>query len=193
RSGFARTTWAGRPLRTGCACAGRHGCAGSRSAERSRGSRNRAENDRTPISGSRWGFGATYRRGGLPATTTATAAAAAAAATAAGLTLPSDVDIQRTTVELGAVHTFDGIRSSVRILEGDETEAAAAASVTVTNHDGFRDVTILLESSAKTLVIRAPAEATHKKLVRHVSLPGRSVLTSRTPGPTNCFSRLRSS
>jgi hypothetical protein len=107
------------------------------------------------------------------ATRTATAATTTAAtttATASALSLLGFVDVEGATVEDGAVHLFNRLVSVGIAGEGDESETTAATCVAIVDDLGVLYRTERLECSTEPLVIGVPAEAAHKKLLRHVSL-----------------------
>lgn len=103
-------------------------------------------------------------------TVAATVTTATATATATTATLLRLVDIERAPVEHRTVHLLHRLLSVGFAAEGNETEAAAATRITVIDDLGVLDRTELLERSSESLVIGVPAEAAHKKLLRHVFL-----------------------
>jgi hypothetical protein len=104
-------------------------------------------------------------------TTAATAAAATTTATAtATRSLLRLIDVERAAVEHGTVHLLHRLLSVGFAAEGNETEAAAATRITVIDDLGVLDRAELLKSGSESLIIGVPAEAAHKKLLRHVFL-----------------------
>jgi hypothetical protein len=113
--------------------------------------------------------GATAAAAAATGSATATTAATTTA-TASALALLGFVDVEGTAVEDGAVHLFDRLVSVCIAGEGDEAEAPAATCVAIVDNLGVLYRTERLECSTEPVVIGVPAEAAHKKLLRHVSL-----------------------
>lgn len=104
----------------------------------------------------------------ITAATATTTTAAAAATTAAAAALLRLVHVERAPVEHRTVHLLHRLLSVGFAAEGNETEAAAATRITVIDDLGVLDRTELLERSSEPMVIGVPAEAAHKKLLRHL-------------------------
>ena len=99
-----------------------------------------------------------------PATATATAAPTAAATATATATaaIARLVDIQGATVELGTIHL---VRRGVRISslgKRYEAESTTSAGITIRDHLGFEDLTVLLERCPQSVVVRTPAQSTNE-------------------------------
>jgi hypothetical protein len=110
------------------------------------------------------------------ASTTATAEATAsatttawttAAATASRASLFGNVHANGATVEGLAIHLCHGRLGRVRLGERHEAEATRASRLSVGDHFGLHDLTKGRECIPKPSIVRVPAEATDKQLVRH--------------------------
>jgi hypothetical protein len=102
------------------------------------------------------------------AAATATAAATSTTAASATAALLRFVDVERAAIEHRPVHFLHRLLRVGFAAEGNETEAAAATRITVIDDLGVLDRTELLERSSEPMVIGVPAEAAHKKLLRHL-------------------------
>jgi hypothetical protein len=94
------------------------------------------------------------------ATGATTHAATATAATASALT--RFVDANATTVQLSAVHLFDG-RSQVRaVAQGHEPKATRTTGLAIGDHSCFQHLTKTLECARKLRVRRVPTQPTYE-------------------------------
>jgi len=96
----------------------------------------------------------------------ATASVAAAARSTTASAVGGLVDANPTSVEFLVVHGLhSGIGLGVLGI-ANKAKASAAASIAVLNHDGFFDLTELLELLTESLVVGVPCEASNEEL-RH--------------------------
>ena len=114
------------------------------------------------------------------AVTTATATAATRPASAAAATwasLFSDVHANSATIEALSVHLLHRRLGGVGLCERHEAKAPRASRLSVGDHLGFNDLTKRGECIPKASIVRVPAEATDKQLVRHRLVLSLSLMT----------------
>jgi len=98
------------------------------------------------------------------ATTEAAAATAATVATGAGARGVGEVDTDVATVQLLLVEALNGGLSLIGGLEGDEAEAARAASLAVLHDNAVNDIAVLGEGIAERVVSGVPRQVADVKL-----------------------------